>query len=662
MNTNKKLLRLFQPGMKLYFSLLFIFAVTTFFIGDRNRILGGVMVFVLVLLAAFWRFGTKKRTQKLLNYLESMSDGLNATVRDTPMPAVIFNSETHEILWSNDRFIEITDLKEPFFELRISDVVPDFSGEWLLEGKNESPAYVTVGGKKFRIYGGIFPSEVGDLIATTYWVDVTELELISEEYHNSRPIFAIISLDNYDELTKGLSEREKSTLLTDVDDKINIWIRGCDGYLCRYTRDKYFLLLEEKSLISLIDGNFNVLDSVRTIIGANGIHATLSIGLGKDGKSPLENSRFAALSIEMALSRGGDQAVIRNRFGFEFFGGHTVTHDNPTKVRSRIMANAFGELVRDASAVFVMGHKFADFDSVAAACGCCCIARAKGKKSHIVIDAAVSNAPELIELFDDVAEYEDVFISEQEAILSADSNCLLVVVDTTRPDKVESESLLLSCSQIAVIDHHRRAANHIENALFNFHEPYASSTSELITEMLQYIVEVEDILRVEADALLAGMALDTKGFTINTGSRTFEAAAFLKRVGASASTAKRLMQADLATATSRYAIMSNAVICSDGIAIAFSKDVHGRIAVAQAADELLNIKGVNTSFAAAQDGESGNDVFLSGRSYGGINVQVVLEKLGGGGSQKAAGLQVQGTNVDDVIDDLKSVLEEMNKK
>jgi c-di-AMP phosphodiesterase-like protein len=223
--------------------------------------------------------------------------------------------------------------------------------------------------------------------------------------------------------------------------------------------------------------------------------------------------------------------------------------------------------------------------------------------------------------------------------------------------------LLLSCSQIALIDHHRRAASHIENALFNFHEPYASSTSELITEMLQYIVEVEDILRVEADALLAGMALDTKGFSINTGSRTFEAAAFLKRVGASASTAKRLMQVDLSMATSRYAIMSNAVICSAGIAIAFSKDVHDRVAVAQAADELLNVKGVNTSFAAAQDGDNGRDVFLSGRSYGGgINVQVVLEKLGGGGSQKSAGLQVENANVADVIDDLKSVLDNMNTK
>ena len=662
MNTNNKLPRLFQPGMKLYFSLLFIFAVSTFFIGNHQRVLGGIMVFVLILLAVIWRLGTKKRTKRLLDYLESMSDGLSSTVRDTVFPAVIFNSETHEILWSNDRFLEMTGLKEPFFELRVSDVVPDFAGEWLLDGKSESPECITVGEKKFRVYGSIIPSEGGDVIATTYWVDVTELEQISEEYHDSRSVFAIISLDNYEELTKGLSEREKSTLLTDVDEKINIWIRGSDSFLCRYTRDKYFLLLEEKSLISLVEGNFYVLDSVRTIIGANGIHATLSIGIGKDGKSPLENSRFAALSMEMALSRGGDQAVVRNKFGFEFFGGHTVTHDNPTKVRSRIMANAFGELVRDASAIYVMGHKFADFDSVAAACGCCCIARAKDKKAFIVIDAERSNALELMTMFDDVSEYEGVFISEQEAILSADSNCLLVVVDTTRPDKVESESLLLSCTQIAVIDHHRRAAKYIENAIFNFHEPYASSTSELITEMLQYIVEVEDILRVEADALLAGMALDTKGFSINTTSRTFEAAAFLKRVGASASTAKRLMQADLGTATSRYAIMSRAVICSDGIAIAFSTDVHDRIAVAQAADELLNVKGVNTSFVAAQDGPDGRDVFLSGRSYGGVNVQVVLEKLGGGGSQKAAGLQVANADVTDVVDKLKNVLEEMNKK
>jgi c-di-AMP phosphodiesterase-like protein len=404
MNTNKKLPRLFQPGMKLYFSILFIFAVSAFFIGDYQWVLGGIMIFVLILLAVIWRFGTKKRTQRFLNYLESMSDGLSSTIRDTPLPAVMFNSETGEILWSNNRFISMTDIKGLYFELRISDVVPDFSGEWLLDGKNECPECIRLGDKKFRVYGSIIPSEDGDLIATTYWVDVTELEQISEKYHDSRAVFAIISLDNYEELTKGLSEREKSTILTDVDEQINVWIRGSDGFLCRYTRDKYLLLLDEKSLIPLVEGNFYVLDSVRTIIGTNGIHATLSVGIGKDGKSPLENSRFAALSIEMALSRGGDQAVVRNKFGFEFFGGHTITHDNPTKVRSRIMANAFGELVLDASAVFVMGHKFADFDSVAAACGCCCIARAKGKNAYIVIDAERSNALELITMFDDISE------------------------------------------------------------------------------------------------------------------------------------------------------------------------------------------------------------------------------------------------------------------
>ena len=651
---NRKLPGFFQPRLRLYFMLLFAFAIATFFIGKYSRILAPIEIGVLIILALYLRISSKKQTARLLDYLESVTDGLDLTVRDTPLPVVVYNSETSEIIWSNDRFMSITNLREPFFERRITDVVPEFSEEWLLDGKNECQDIVPIGEQKFRVFGSMVRSE-REYIATTYWVEETEHLRINNEYVNSRLIFAVLVLDNYEELLKGMSEKEKSILLSDIDEIINAWVGDKGGYLCRFDRDRYFFLFEERHMGGFIKENFSVLDTVRTKTGAEGIHATISIGIGRNGATPLESYRFASLGVEMALSRGGDQAVIRNQQGFEFFGGRSAQPEKRTKVKSRIMASAFGELLGDSSAAFIMGHKFADFDSIGAAVGVCCIARAKGTRARIVVDVEHNVAHSLIDYMTQVAEYHDVFISEQDAILAADNSTLLVIVDTTRPDIVESSSLLLSCSRIAIIDHHRRAAEYIENAVLNFHETSASSSAELVTEMMQYLVDRKDILREEAGALLAGIILDTKGFAINAGSRTFDAAAYLRRSGADSMAVKRIMQTDIETATARYEIMRDAVIYREGVALASSLKSQKRTSVAQAADELLDITGVHTSFVAARDGEN---VFVSGRSLGEVNVQVILEELGGGGSQSTAGLQVRDSTVDQVVADLKRAIDE----
>ena len=651
---NKKLPGIFRPSVRLYVLLLIASAAAIFFFGEHNRIIAGAQVAALICLAVYSRFATKKRTAKLLDYLESMSEGMDLTVQDTPLPVLIYNSDTNEIIWSNDRFISISGLREPFFELLVYDVVPEYSGDWLLDGKNECPDFITVGDRKYRVYGSLVQSE-REYIATTYWVDVTELVRTSEEYLDSRLVFVILLLDNYDDLLKGMREKERSILLSDIDEKIAVWAGDKDGYLCKYDRDRHFFMFEERHLEALAKDNFSILNTVRTEIGADGVPATLSIGIGKDGKTPQENYRFASLGVEMALSRGGDQAVIKNRYGFEFFGGHSPHIEKRTKVRSRIMASTFGELLGDSSAVFIMGHRFADFDSVGAAIGICCIARAKRKTAKVVINLDNYLARSVIDMITQLPEYSDVFISERDAIIQADSKSLLVVVDTSRPDKVESKSLLLSCTRVAVVDHHRRAADYIANAVLNFSDPYASSSSELVAEMMQYLVERDDILRAEAEALLAGLMLDTKGFAINTGSATFDAAAFLRRAGADSASVKRLLQTDLETAASRYEILRDVSIYGNGIALASSIEQRSKISIAQAADELLNIKGVHTSFVAARDGE---DVYVSGRSLGGMNVQVILEKLGGGGSQSTAGLQVRGSNVGKVMDDLKKAIDE----
>jgi len=640
--------------MRLYFIMLLAFSASTFFFGYHRRILAGVQIVVLIFLLIYSRIASRRRTAKLLDYLESISDSMDLTLRETPLPAAIYNSESGVIMWTNEKFAAITDMREPLFELNISDVVDGFSWDWLLSGKNECQEPVPVGDRLFKVYGNLVRSQ-RDYLAMTYWIDVTELERISGEYLDSRLVFTILAIDNYDELLKGISEKEKSVLLSGIDENIGAWAGDRGGYLCRYDRDRYFFLFEERYLDDFIQDKFSVLDTVREHIGADGVHATLCIGIGKDGQSPQENYRFASLGVEMALSRGGDQAVIRNRYGFEFFGGHSPQPEKRTKVKSRIMASAFGELVADASKVFIMGHRVSDFDSIGAAAGICCIARAKHKTARIITNLESDPSQALIDELKHSQEYYDVFITEQDAILEADSRTLLVVVDTSKPEMVVSQSLLLSCTRVAVVDHHRRAAEYIEIAVLNFIEPYASSTSELVTEMMQYLVVKDDIVPVEAEALLAGIVLDTKSFAINTGSRTFDAAAFLKRMGADASVVKRLLQTDIGVATEKYSLIRGAEIYRDGVILASGGDMASRVAIAQAADELLNIQGVNASFVTAWDGEG---VFVSGRSFRGVNVQVILEKLGGGGSQSTAGLQVRGADVAKVAADVKKAIDE----
>ncbi|MCL2079566.1 MAG: DHH family phosphoesterase [Oscillospiraceae bacterium] len=663
---NKKLPKLLQPGVRLHFLLLFvlliIFAVVSYFLGGYGKIAAAAQAVAIVFAAVYIIYSTKRHTERLRKYLVSLTDSMDLTVRTTPLPVLIYNSQTGVVVWSNDRFDRLIGDDgggKSFFERNITDIIPDYSWDWLLDGRSECEEPVPIGEKLYWVYGSIMLSE-RQYIAMTFWIDVTEYTQICRSYVDSRLVFVLLTLDNYDELLKDLSAKDKSLLLSEIDEKISAWITGKDGYLCKYDRDRYFFLFEERFLEDTVKDNFSILEDVGSCTGTGGACATLSIGIGKDGVSPQESYRFATLGMEMALSRGGNQAVVRNRYGFEFYGGKPQPIERRTKVKARVMANAFGELLNDASKVFVMGHKGADYDSIGAAAGVCCMARAKSTAVRIIIgEAERAVQKDYISSFMQHPEYNGVFISEQDAILEADKNTLLVIVDTNRPDQVESNSLLLSCTRIAVIDHHRRAADYIENAVLNFHEPYASSSSELVSEMMQHLVDRGDILRIEADALLAGIVLDTKGFTMNTGGGTFDAAAYLKRAGADASAVKRLLQSEFDIVSARSSLVRNAEIYKDGIAIAIGGDSQSRTSIAQAADELLEIKGVRASFAAAK---ADNTVYISGRSISDVNVQVILEKLGGGGSAAAAGVQAKNREIDEVEQELKSAIDEYVKK
>ena len=659
---NRKLARLLQPSFQLYFVCLVLFALISAFFSIPLAV---VELAVVLALSVYSRQHSNRCRREIARYLENVTGTVDTATKDTmansPLPMIIFRPESDDIIWTNDRFLQLTGEREHLFDAKLSALIPGFDSRWLMEGKNECPTEVEYGSRRFLVFGHLVRTggRSGGFLATTYWVDVTEFSLIRDQYQATRPVAAVLLLDNYDELMKNLTENQRSALVSEIDARLDEWVAESGGMLRRYQRERYLFVFDEQYLAKFIENKFDILDAIHQVVNPSGINATLSIGVGKDGETYRELFQFANLSIDMALSRGGDQAVIRNKFTFEFYGGRSKETEKRTKVKSRVMANALSALVSDSSQVFIMGHRSPDNDCIGAAAGVCALCRKNGVPVHIIKEAAPPPAQELIDRLAPLPEYQDCFLTAQEALLIADSRSLAVVVDTNRPDQVQAAELLESCNRVAVIDHHRRAATYIEGAALNYHEPYASSASEMVTELLQYIVEPNQILRSEAEALLAGIVLDTKNFTMRTGGRTFEAAAFLRRSGADTAEVKKLYQNDLADTVAKYALIQNAQLYRDHIALAVSRQPVGRIIAAQAADELLNIMGIDTSFVIAPEGDKVN---LSARSMGDTNVQVILEKLGGGGNAAAAGGQVSGKSVDEVAQELKEAIDQYFEK
>ena len=658
--SNKKLSRLLEPNLKFYFAVMLLFAVAAIPVNWQLALAEGTLT---VLLYFYFRQSNQKRRQGVLQYIDSVTGSVDtaskSTLINSPLPTLVFRPDTGEIIWSNESFLQLAGVREHLFEMRLSEAVPDFQVQWLLSGKQESPERVELNNHRFRVYGSLVRSRnrtgVQSLVATTYWVETTEADHLREVYEASRPVAAILMLDNYEDLMKACEDTQRSAVLAQIDEKLQIWANAGQGILLKTDRNHYLFLFEEQYFQHFVDEKFSILDTVRAIRVAENIHPTLSIGIGKDSPSIPELYKNAKLSLEMALSRGGDQAVVRNQVDFAFYGGRTKATEKRTKVKSRVMANAFRELIADAGEVYIMGHSFADMDAVGAAAGICCAARKRGKQARIVIDREHTAAETLIARLDALPEYSGVFLTPAEAFLQMRADTLLVVVDTNRPDMVENPQLLESCNRVAVIDHHRRAATYIENAAFNFHEPYASSASELVTELLQYLVEPTDLLREEAGALLAGIVLDTKHFTQRTGGRTFEAAGFLRRSGADTAEVQRLFQGDLKDMVTKYDIIRRAEMYRSNIAVSVVEESGvDRVAAAQAADDLLTLKGVQASFVIyAAEGA----VLMSARSLGEINVQVILEALGGGGNSTTAGARIEDTDPESVRQQLIGVLD-----
>ena len=641
---NKRIARLLRTNITIFSLCLVLFALAAIPFDVRLAIGEGVAAVAFFLLG---RRRSKATQQSLRQYIQRFYGGMDSARSSnmlfTPLPMMVFDLATEDILWSSESFLQLTEQREGIFDAHLETVFPNISFHWLLEGKTEAPETVVWNHRTYRVFGGVSHPEGGrSALATTYWMDVTDTEEMRRTLELTRPVVAILMVDNYEDLMKAIPEGKRSAVRAMLEEKLSQWSAGSEGMMLRYDRDRYLFVFEEKSFSDFAAKRFDVLDAVREVVAGEGVAATLSIGVGRDADSFEALFKNASVALEMALSRGGDQAVVKDKLNFEFYGGRSKATEKRTKVKSRVMANALAELIDEAKQVYVMGHSYADMDALGAAAGVCAIVRKRGKKCRIVIDTENNAAHPMLRRLQALPEYQGAFLSGDDAFLRVQPETLLVVVDTNRPGSVESEPLLDACNRVAVIDHHRRGSSYIDKMALNYHEPYASSASELVTELLQYLIEPGDLLKAESEALLAGIVLDTKNFTNRTGGRTFEAAAYLRRAGADTADVQRMFQSDLQSMISRYDIIRRAELYHGDIAIAALDQECDRVIAAKAADEMLTLQGVRASFVLYRKDDG---IYISARSLGEINVQVLVETLGGGGNSTTAGGQCSGMTV-----------------
>ncbi len=651
----KKLARLINPSMGLYFFVMLGFGVLALVFGQY--LLAVIQLVVAALVLGLYFLQRKYRRKELQAFIQRTADEANqVSGAEAPFPMLVLRLSDGGIVYANDVFIKLTGFQDTMSEKNVEDILPGFVTDWLVEGKTEYPYDVTMAQRRYRVYGSVIRTgdSATEMLGALYLSDLTELYQVRDEYIRSRPVVSIILVDNYEELTRNMTEAAVSALNARLNNTIMKWAQGYHALLRRLEKNRFILVMEKQDLKQAMEAKFSLLGDIHEITSPSGLAASISFGLGVDGATFEEGYEFAALAIEMALSRGGDQAVVKDRVNFNFYGGRTKETDHRSKVRSRVTANSLMELIGGSSQVFIMGHKTADLDAVGAAMGIACLCRKKGKPAHIVLDLENNAAQNLIDEIRREPEYKNVFISGQEALVLCDNRSTLVVVDTNRPDQVEFRPLLESAPRVCVVDHHRRAADYIKPVVVNFHEPYASSASELATELLQYAVEKNDVLPIEAKSLMAGIVLDTKSFHVRTGERTFEAAAYLRQLGADTVEVKKLMQNDFQNTIAKYQIIKSARLYRQEIAIAALNSGTTRALAAQAADELLNISGITASFVLYPDADR---VIISGRSIGEANVQMILEPLGGGGNTATAGAQIESSSVKEVLDRLVDAID-----
>ncbi len=657
MQNNKKIFERLNSRNKIYLILIAILLIVICIL-NIHYFMPSVIMYILILLYTYW--SNTKRKAELSNHLQDLNLHIDKAAKDTminsPFPLIIIETNGN-IVWKSAKFVK------EFSNIDINNILSDLVKQIRLEIENneQDPEKsihkdLEIGNKIYEIQGK-YTKTKEDYMLTLYFLDETKNVELEKIYNNSQICVGLIMIDNFEEVNQRISDEEKPNLTAQVDKAIYDWAATFKGLVIKSERDIFVCIFEKKYLEELEEKKFNILDTIKELELTDKMQITLSISVSTEGKSNYEKYKSSQAGLDIALGRGGDQAVVRENGKYQFFGGRTQELEKRTKVKSRIISHALEELMQEAKNVMIMGHINGDIDSMGASMGLYRLAKSLGVETYIVNNSVGLSLENFVEIAKQEKEYQEAIINKAEALSKITPETLLIVVDTHKRNYVEVPELLEETNKIVVIDHHRKSPDFIEETILTYHEVYASSTCELVTEILEYAQKEIELNNIEAEALYAGIMMDTKNFTFKTGVRTFEAAAYLRKCGIDIIKVKKWFQSDLKTYNKISKIVENAEIVKDtiGISTYLQEDKDANIICAKAADELLTISDITASFVIGKIGEK---VCISGRSIGDINVQVILEKLGGGGHITLAGAQVEGMTIEEVKKILIEKIEE----
>lgn len=665
----------FQLRFMLYMGFLLILVDIGVFTFDvKAGLLLAAFTVLYLAIYIFLYFHTKPVIMnELISFATQYGQIQRRLLRDLALPHVLLDDQG-KIIWTNKEFEKLVH-KEKGYRKSITTLFPSITKDKLpgsgkdvvedldiqYENRDFHVKLRKISLKEMAMNSDIIEAENYDgYLIALYFFDETALKIALREIDDQSLAVGLIYLDNYDEALESVEEVRRSLLIALIDRKVNKYISALDGIAKKLEKDKYLIIMRKSAIAELKANRFDVLEDVKTVNIGNEMAVTLSIGIGLDGLTYAQNYEFARNAIDLALGRGGDQAVVKTPDNVSYFGGKSQQVEKNTRVKARVKAQALREIITGKDRVIIMGHRLADIDSFGSAVGIYRIAKTLEKKAHIVINDVTTSIRPFVQLFQDNPEYEeDMIINSVTALELAGSNSVLVVVDVDKPSITECPELLKSCKSIVVLDHHRRGSETIENATLSYVEAYASSACEMVSEILQYIGDNIRIRPDEADCMYSGIMIDTNNFMTKTGVRTFEAAAFLRRNGADVTRVRKLFREDANEYKARADAVSQAEIYRNAYAISIctSEDLQSPTVVgAQAANELLNIKGVKASFVLT---DYQNQIYVSARSIDEVNVQIIMERLGGGGHMNIAGCQMEDVSLMEAISIIKSTLDAM---
>ena len=635
-------------------------------INDTSYIVPSIVIYSLIIIYSLWT--NNKRRDELTRHIQDLTVNVDSTVKsslvNSPFPLILMETSGN-IIWKSSKFVT------EFANTDIAGVVRGLAKEIKLdileskfnkeEIKNQSiEREITIGKKTYKVLGEYVKSKKkkqNEYMMTLYFLDNTEKLNLEQELKDKENCIGIITIDNYEEMVQMLPDEKKSLILAEIEKNIYDWTANIGGLLVKTDRKTYMYFFNQKELENLKENKFDILDKVKEIDTDETVSLTLSIAVSNEGETNSDKYKSAQTAMDIVLGRGGDQAVIRENEKYTFFGGRTLEVEKRTKVKARTVARALEQIILESKDVMIMGHINADIDCMGSSLGIYRLAKDLGKEAYIVNNTTGETISSFIEALKEEKEYNDVLLNKSEALNKISEETLLVVVDTHKKSYVEVPELLEKTNKIVIIDHHRRSPDFIENAILSFHEVYASSAAELVTEILQYVETKVNLTTIETEGLYAGIMMDTKNFTFKTGVRTFEAAAYLRKKGVDILRVKKWFQSNLENYNLIAEIVRNAEIVKESIAISIyeKEDKNANLICAKAADELLTISDITASFVL---GKQGDKICVSGRSIGDINVQLILEKLGGGGHITVAGAQIEGMTIEEAKQELIAQINE----